>query len=313
MLSRVSCDLSRMLIFASALVIACCPSLVVYCLGRGKRLACALGNGRQVVTLHAPSRSVDGEPRPLDTTVDIETPEHVRFSCSLAGPARRAVAYGIDLLVRGLVLVILGMALALATSSGADRVSGWKLGAMLLFFFLLEWGYFVACEVFMNGRSVGKRLLGLRVVTRDGLPISFGGSVLRNLLRAADFLPTGYVLGLVTMALDPRFRRLGDWAADTMVIFEERKRLREPIRLNPPPRAGEWDALPARVDLPGPVLEALELFLRRAPELQPSREQELASMLAPAYGQRLSVPYQNASRFLGLLYARAVGEKRSVR
>lgn len=270
-------------------------------------------NGRLVVTLHAPLRSGDGERRPLDTAVDIETPEHVLFSCSLAGPARRAVAYGIDLLVRGLILMLVGVALSLASSSGAERISGWKIGAMLLFFFLLEWGYFVACEVFMNGRSVGKRALGLRVVTRDGLPISFGSSMLRNLLRAADFLPTGYVIGFVTMALDPRFRRLGDWAADTMVIFEERKRLRDPIRLSPPPQPAELASLPSHVDLPGPVLEALELFLRRAPELQPAREDELASMLAPAYSERLNVSYQNASRFLGLLYTRAAGVKRSVR
>lgn len=253
--------------------------------------------------------------RPLDTTVDIETPEHVLFSCSLAGPARRAFAYLLDLLVRALLLTVVGAVLMVAAAGSAERVSGWKMGALLLLLFILEWGYFVACEALMNGRSVGKRALGLRVVTRDGLPISFGSSVLRNLLRAADFLPTGYVIGLVTMTLDPRFRRLGDWAADTMVIFEERKRLREPIRLDPPAKPAELEALPSRVDLPGPVLEAIELFLRRAPELQTLREDELASMLAPAYAERLNVPYRSAPRFLALLYARALatGEKQRVR
>lgn len=250
--------------------------------------------------------------RALDTTVEIETPEHVLFSCSVAGPARRALAYLIDLLVRIAIVVVIGGALALA-SLGSAEISGWKLGALLLLMFALEWGYFVACEALMNGRSVGKRALGLRVVTRDGLPVSFGSSVLRNLLRAADFLPTGYAIGLLTMTLDPRFRRLGDWAADTMVIIEERPRLRDPIRLNPPPLPAELDTLPTRLDLPGPVIEALELFLRRSPELQTLREDELASMLAPIYAQRLNVRYKNATRFLGLLYVRAVGEKRRVR
>src|SRR6478736_8877006 len=250
--------------------------------------------------------------RALDTTVEIETPEHVVFSCSLAGPARRAIAYLIDLLVRFAILFVIGVVLSLA-SIGAAEISGWKLGALLLLMFALEWGYFVACESFMSGRSVGKRALGLRVVTRDGLPVSFGGSVLRNLLRAADFLPTGYAIGLLTMTLDPRFRRLGDWAADTMVIIEERPRLRAPIRLEPPPKAAELDQLPTRVDLPGPVLEALELFLRRAPELQKLREDELAGMLAPTYGARLNVRYKSASRFLGLLYMRAAGGKQRVR
>lgn len=250
--------------------------------------------------------------RALDTTVEIETPEHVVFSCSVAGPARRALAYLIDLLVRLAILFVIGLVLWLA-SMGSSEISGWKLGALLLLMFALEWGYFVACESFMSGRSVGKRVLGLRVVTRDGLPVSFGGSVLRNLLRAADFLPTGYAIGLLTMTLDPRFRRLGDWAADTMVIVEERPRLRDPIRLDPPAKPAELDQFPQRLDLPGPVLEALELFLRRAPELQRLREDELASMLAPAYGARLNVRYESAARFLGLLYVRAAGGKQRVR
>ena len=250
--------------------------------------------------------------RALDTTVEIETPEHVLFSCSVAGPARRALAYLIDLMVRAAIVAVVGFALSLASLASAE-ISGWKLGALLLLLFALEWGYFVACEAFMNGRSVGKRALGLRVVTRDGLPVSFAGSVLRNLLRAADFLPTGYAMGLVTMTLDPRFRRLGDWAADTMVIIEERPRLRDPIRLSPEPSAAELDQLPTRLDLPGPVLEALELFLRRAPELQTLREDELANMLAPIYAERLNVRYKDASRFLGLLYVRAVGDKARVR
>src|SRR6478736_2952449 len=227
--------------------------------------------------------------RALDTTVEIETPEHVVFSCSLVGPARRAIAYLIDLLVRFAILFVIGVVLSLA-SIGAAEISGWKLGALLLLMFALDWGYFVACESIMSGRSV-----------------------LRNLLLAADFLPTGYAIGLLTMALDPRFRRLGDWAADTIVIIEERPRLRDPIRLEPPPKAAELDQLPTHVDLPGPVVEALELFLRRAPELQKLREDELAGMLAPTYGARLNVRYKSASRFLGLLYMRAAGGKQRVR
>lgn len=249
--------------------------------------------------------------RALDTTVEIETPEHVVFSCSLAGPARRALAYLIDLFVRLAILFVIGLVLSLS-SIGHAELSGWKLGALLLLMFALEWGYFVTCESFMGGRSLGKKALGLRVVTRDGLPVSFGGSVLRNLLRAADFLPTGYAIGLLTMTLDPRFRRLGDWAADTMVIIEERPRLRDPIRLQPAPNAAELEQLPTRLDLPGPVMEALELFLRRAPELQKLREDELASMLAPAYAKQLHVRYKDPSRFLGLLYVRAGGDKQPV-
>jgi hypothetical protein len=98
-----------------------------------------------------------------------------------------------------------------------------------------------------------------------------------------------------------------------MVIIEDRPRLRDAIRLDPEAQPAELEQLPTRVDLPGPVLDALELFLRRAPELQTLREDELACMLAPIYAQRLNVRYQSASRFLGLLYLRAVGVNKRVR
>jgi hypothetical protein len=63
------------------------------------------------------------------------------------------------------------------------------------------------------------------VIKEGGFPIGFLDSVLRNLLRAADFLPVGYVLGLISMAGDSRFRRLGDRVAGTMVVIEERSSL----------------------------------------------------------------------------------------
>lgn len=261
-------------------------------------------NARGLVSTRSVAR-----PRALDTTVEIETPEHVMFTSAVAGPARRALAYLIDLLVRGSVLFGIGLLFA-AFGMG---ISGWKSGALLLLLFVLEWGYFVACEVLMHGRSVGKRALGLRVVTSNGLAVSVGSSVLRNLLRAADFLPTGYAVGVITMSLDPRFRRLGDWAADTMVVYEGKPRLRERIRLEPPATAAELAELSGRVELPGPALEALELFLRRAPELQTQREQELASMLAPLYARHFGAQYRDPSRFLALLYLRAVGEGQRVR
>ncbi len=81
--------------------------------------------------------------------------------------------------------------------------------------FILEWGYYVFFETTASGRSPGKRALSLRVVKEGGYPIGFIDSVLRNLLRGADFLPVGYVVGLFAMAGDARFRRLGDRVAGT--------------------------------------------------------------------------------------------------
>ena len=98
---------------------------------------------------------------PLDTTVEVETPEHVRFRYQIAGPARRAVAYLIDLTVRGAFMVALGMLFLFTT--GWNRLGGFEVGALLVVYFAAEWGYYVLSELLMNGASLGKRALRMRV------------------------------------------------------------------------------------------------------------------------------------------------------
>jgi hypothetical protein len=107
------------------------------------------------------------------------------------------------------------------------------------------------------------------------------------------------------MGRDPRFRRLGDLAAGTIVIAEERYAVAGPLRLTPPPTAAELKSIPQRVPLSGEELDAIELFLRRVGKLSPARENELAEMVAPVFAKRLGVRYKDATRFLGLLHHRA--------
>jgi hypothetical protein len=177
----------------------------------------------------------------------------------------------------------------------------------LLALFVVEWGYYVACERFMNGASIGKRVLHLRVVRSDGLPIGFPESLLRNLLRAADFLPFGYALGVLVAFVDPRFRRLGDLAASTMVVVERRQPVLPAVVIRPAVQARELEAIPLKPPLRQDELEAIELFLRRASELNVSREQELAELVAPVFARRMQLGYRNAARLLALLYHRARG------
>jgi hypothetical protein len=125
------------------------------------------------------------------------------------------------------------------------------------------------------------------------------------LLRAADFLPTGYAVGFVVMAGDRRFRRLGDRVAGTMVIVEERRHVAAPVLMQPPPTVEEIESFAQRPRLSVVELEALELFLRRRGTLGSAREHELAEMIAPSYAKRLGLRYRDPSRFLALLYRRA--------
>jgi uncharacterized RDD family membrane protein YckC len=249
-------------------------------------------------------RARDTSRWPLDTTTDVETPEHVRFRHRAAGPARRALAYLVDLVIRaGVGFVVLVLLASVGMTEHGVR--GASTGFALLLLFALEWCYYVLFETLWSGRSPGKRALKLRVVKEGGTPINFLDCVLRNLLRAADFLPGGYAIGVLVMARDERFRRLGDLVAGTMVVVEERARLAEPLRLSPPPTAEELEVIPQRPPLSSDELEAIELFLRRRGTLSPAREAELAQMIAPQLARRLSLRLHDASRFLALLHYRA--------
>ena len=89
---------------------------------------------------------------------------------------------------------------------------------VLLSVFVVQWGYYIICEMTMDGASPGKRALGLRVIRDNGLPIGFVQSMLRNLVRVVDFLPWAYGVGLVAAFASRRSQRLGDLAAGTLVV-----------------------------------------------------------------------------------------------
>lgn len=252
-------------------------------------------------------REANAAAPPLDTVLEVETPEQVRFRYQLAGPARRATAYVIDLLIRAAIVIVCVLALGLA----GYAVGGASIGAMLLVIFAVEWGYYVLFESLWSGRTPGKRAMRLRVVREGGYPTNFLDTVLRNLLRAADFLPSLYAVGATVLALDPRFRRLGDMVAGTVVIVEDPARIGAAIQISPLPTAEEFAALPARPPLDAADLAALELFLRRLGTLHPARERELAEIVAPVYARRLGGHrYADPTRFLALLYLRAIGHTR---
>ena len=129
---------------------------------------------------------------PLDTDVAIETPEHIVFHYRLAGPARRAVAYLIDLALCYGIVAALGLVVVLAffgSATSGEISSGAKAGGglVLLALFAAQWVWFVVWEA-TRGQSPGKRWTGIRVVADNGRPIGWRAAAIRNLLRAADAL-----------------------------------------------------------------------------------------------------------------------------
>jgi uncharacterized RDD family membrane protein YckC len=241
---------------------------------------------------------------PLDTTVAVETPEHVRFRHQVVGPTRRATAWFIDVMFRAViagVLLVLVSLFVVIPDIGPGITVG--LGAVVLF--LAEWFYFAAFEALWSGRTPGKRWTGLRVVRENGQPIDATAAILRNLLRAVDFLPGVYAIGSLVMARDPKFRRLGDMAAGTMVVHEERKRMAQTFVLHPPPSEQEIAWVKHLPPLRLQDLKTIDLLLRRASRLHPDRVSELAEMIAPAYARRLGTRFTEPVRFLALLHHRA--------
>lgn len=144
------------------------------------------------------------------TELTIITPEKVALSFRLAPPSRRIGAHLIDLIIFG----VIGFAVTLIGASMG------KAGIALV---LIYWslGYFVFpafLEFYWNGQTIGKFVNRLRVVMADGTPVTFPAALYRNLMRAADFLPAYFFLGITAMVLTERGQRLGDILANTVVI-----------------------------------------------------------------------------------------------
>ncbi|MHC8307034.1 RDD family protein [Pseudomonas sp. PB3P13] len=203
-------------------------------------------------------------PPPLDTRYQVETPEGIDLPLRAAGLVVRALAFCIDLAVRGLILGVLFAALAFLGKLGAG------LGSILLF--VVSWWYMVLFEVLNQGRSPGKHWMGLRVVQDDGTPIGWSASLVRNLLRFVDLLPFGYFLGAISCLHNASFKRLGDLAAGTLVIYRECPLTR--------PQLPEAEPRRAAVTLTLNEQRAILDFAERQSELTPARINELATIVA---------------------------------
>jgi uncharacterized RDD family membrane protein YckC len=146
--------------------------------------------------------------------LNVRTPEGILFSQVLAGPVIRFLAWFVDLMCIAAVSTIVGRLLGLLQLVAP----GFATALNILLYFVLSIGYGIVCEWFWRGQTVGKKLWRLRVVDAEGLRLQFHQVVTRNLLRFVDALPVFYFLGGIVCWLNQRCQRLGDIAANTIVI-----------------------------------------------------------------------------------------------
>lgn len=157
-----------------------------------------------------------------DDHVLIETPEHIEVDYELAGLGSRAMAGIVDTLLQLIVTgLIVGGLSWLGTRYDWRAAVGISYAIIIATTgFLAATAYYVVSEMLMDGQSPGKRMAGLRVVRDDGSPITFLDSALRNIIRVVDMLPFFYSVGLLSVFLSKRAKRLGDLAAGTIVVKE---------------------------------------------------------------------------------------------
>ena len=148
----------------------------------------------------------------------IRTPENVAFEHELAGLSSRALAWAVDMVAMGIVLAAGGQLLQGLTPS----LGGFGPALTSLLVFLVLWWYSALAEWGFQGRTLGKWVVGLRTIRQDGLPLTLGQAVIRNLLRVVDLLPGLFLVGGLSALLDPYGRRLGDLAAGTLVVRDRR-------------------------------------------------------------------------------------------
>lgn len=159
-----------------------------------------------------------------DEYLNIDTPENVAFGYEIVGIGSRFMAALVDSLIIGLIYLIVLLALLFVVGNIAPEgslASSFVIGLFGLLGFFFIWGYYIFFEMRWNGRSPGKQLVKLRVIRRDGSPVTLAESTIRNLVRLIDFLPFAYGVGVVTMFIDGQSRRLGDLAASTLVVRDQ--------------------------------------------------------------------------------------------
>lgn len=223
-------------------------------------------------------------------TLVIRTPEGVSFSLPLAGPTTRFLAWGIDSGISMVAEIVLMSLLGFLRLISIDIA----FALIILVFFAINIGYGIMLEWLWNGQTLGKYLLGVRVMDVQGLRLHFSQVVLRNLVRIIDAIPGLYLLGGVSMLISRRAQRLGDLAANTVVVRMSKPREPDLAKILPN-KYNSFRAYPhlearlrQRVS-PGEATLLMQALLRRD-ELEPPARVALYAEIADHFRGMVEFP-----------------------
>jgi len=208
----------------------------------------------------------------FDTSLKAITPEGVEFVLSPVGFPVRTLAYAIDKSIQWVIIIILYIVFAVLKHA-------FGVWMFYLMNFIIDWFYHVIFDIFFKGQSPGKRIMGIRVVRSDGSPVDPASSLLRNLLRFADTFFCFFSIAFVSIAASPGFRRIGDWAGGTLVVYSSiaknshRDSLKNLLE--------KYDPVNPARPLSQNEKQAVLNFARRYPLLGEARANEIAGLYVP--------------------------------
>ena len=232
----------------------------------------------------------------MERSVTVRTPEAIAFYYELAGLGSRFLALCIDTLIQMAVLIAL-FALGLASTRGVTAIAASfhvsdktlasaLVATVVLVIFALFNGYFIAFEMLWNGQTPGKRLLGIRVVRDGGYAVELAGSVIRNLVRIVEFAVGFYCLSVVTMVLSSENKRLGDYAAGTIVVRDRGFEVRD-FQSWRRPGAGDRSHLGPLEGLSADELALVDRYQARRTSMEPHAARSAAAKIAAALRPKL--------------------------
>ena len=232
-------------------------------------------------------------------TVRILTPDNIEIEYTLASVGIRILASVTDMLIQfaGCALLLLGAWLIYGADLFAVELDSWLVAMGLVTLFLIQYGYAILFDLFMRGQTPGKRLFSLRVIRASGQAITPVHAVVREFMKMTIDLPGP---GVVFMLFNLQRKRLGDLAAATLVVEEERTALSMPVLPDDPSSSGGLQRYPMTREEYG----ILESWLNRREGL--ANRDSLEERIAGYYRKKFGLGERtDSARFLQELYAQA--------
>ena len=201
----------------------------------------------------------------IDNNILHYTPEGTTLALTPAGIIPRMQAWLLDFIIRAAIVALLSFVLSFLGQAGG--------GLILILYFVVDWFYAVLFEVYRDGQTIGKKSFNIKVCQDDGIAIGWQASMIRNILRIADFLPMMFVGGALCMLFNSQSKRLGDLVAGTVVVYTQGDKQDFDIPIKP-------IATP-KIPLLFDEQQAILAFAERQDELSVDRQMELAKILTP--------------------------------